>query len=234
MKTLLKSSKPVNMKSKIDWSAFIAVLVLFGFSCEKETTSITSPTIMHGVCLVPGLTGAADSQERKDIFELSGKFPLTSPLSRKVTLEEFKAVNGEMALTVLEDGFQMRLKLSQLIPNGVYSLWIKTLGKASAEDGIGADSLTGKGVLGSRDGTQSAFVANSDGTASIEVFTPSGDLSMFGKIDSRTILEGSKLFVVGVYHLDNKPSGPVLLADGSAVEQFGFPFLDPDSGDVTD
>ena len=218
MKTNHKTRKPSWGDYSGQWKLMLAAVCMLAISCNPSVEE-EAYRIQHRQCLVPG--GAADNGWQAQIFELAEEFPPDSPPTRSLTWERFKAVRGELEGTVLPDGLLVELSLSQLIPNGVYTLWIKAWEKAGTDAPVSDPKCSG--VLGLQDGSESAFVASPDGTARVEVFTPNGRLSMFGEFDSRTVLQCLDLFVVGVYHLDNKPGGPQLLADGSAIEQFGFP-----------
>ncbi len=234
MKDRIKSNKTMEQKGNECYFpllnrrsfriAVLGMIITLWCSCEAGKELKDPWTISHQICLVPDLiTNEAGFQKevgQAQIFELPATFPITNPFQQEISIEQFKSVRGKIDLAIADNGFFMKLELSKLIPHGVYTLRMKALDKYRQRP-------PAMGFLGRRDGTQSSFVAGEDGTAVIEVFTPIESLLLSDVDDFTKVLDRSDLFVVGAYHLDNRPSGSGLLADSGAVEQFGFALENP-------
>jgi hypothetical protein len=162
------------------------------------------------------------------LFETRAGEAILGPDDHQLTLAEFSTVTGRVEVDCVEGATRVRLDLQGLIPNGVYTMWnapFKAPGVLPDEPGF---NLSGRGVIGASDGSQSSFVASATGTATFEATTSGGDLSEFGRIAECALSGEVEWHVVGAYHIDGKTHGPSLGPDGTAVEQFAFIFRGED------
>lgn len=64
----------------------------------------------------------------------------------------------------------MRLQLTGLIPNGVYTIWLFAFGEISPPPTLGSGARNiGAGSLGAPDGSQSVVMASTTGERTIDV-----------------------------------------------------------------
>ncbi|HEY6166687.1 MAG TPA: hypothetical protein VI454_01515 [Verrucomicrobiae bacterium] len=105
-------------------------------------------------------------------------FPLIAPDGHHITLGEWKAASGIAQIKCGDKGSHVVLRLSGLVPNGVYTVWLATF----QSPGLTPDfaNLIGLGALGAPDGSQNIVVASANGDATLSVVHPAGDLSLFG------------------------------------------------------
>ena len=137
-------------------------------------------------------------------------------------------MKGTIEVGCVPGGTQVRLVLEGLLPNGVYTMWNVPFNAPGPVLDAPNFNLSGRGVVGYPDGSQSRFVASAAGTATFEATTPGGDLSEFGRIADCALADEVEWHVIGAYHIDGQTHGPDLGPDGSAVEQFGFIFRGED------
>ena len=148
--------------------------------------------------------------------------PVVAPDGHHLTLAEFDAPQGRASVKCVQSGTHAALKLSGLIANGVYSVWVVVF-KAPGFDPT-FSNLIGLGSLGPNDGSANAFVADGGGEASISAITPGGPLSMLGAISSCALTGEFEFHLVAAYHIDGPTHGASLGPPGTAVEQLGFIF----------
>jgi hypothetical protein len=95
--------------------------------------------------------------------------PVTAPDGRIMTWVEFSSARGEISARCVPQGTHVVLHLSNLIPNGVYTIWNVTFN----EEGFSvphpltlAPSWIGVGPSGPNDGSRNTFRASASGHAS--------------------------------------------------------------------
>lgn len=165
-----------------------------------------------------------------------------------VTWDEFSAVKGSIVAKCIDQGTYVSMRLQNLIPLGLYTLWIDLF----EEPGFDADTRDidealaneiGIGAVGPNDGSQSTFRASETGEAMYTGIIPPGELSMAGEVGACALPGPSfnrdlpkqlpdppyELQIVGAYKLDDKSHGPEPGPDGTWVPQFVFAFT-ADSG----
>lgn len=160
---------------------------------------------------------------------------VTDPAGQPLTWDEYNNVKGNVTVECVEGGTRFTVKLSGLIPGGLYTIWNVVL----EEPGFGGTlesllgSIVGVAPLGAPDGSENAFRASEDGTARITEVTPGGSVLQFPDVDENwpdkrgietCALNEFELHVVGDYHYDGKTHGNIPGPAGTHVEQFGFVF----------
>jgi len=155
------------------------------------------------------------------------KFLITSPHGAPVTLREWHSVEGVATVQLVNNGTQIHLKLQNLQPHGVYTVWIAGFQPPGTTPDF--SNLAGVGALGKTDGSQNRFVASAHGEAEFSILQHEGPYS------AATIVSGafipSSLFdlgafqILGAYHPDGQTHGPVPGDAGCGYSvQFAFNF----------
>ena len=192
----------------------------------RELPAASAPTqddaIVHVPLFIEDASGQPPSAPDTPLFEVRKHNPIVAPDGHQVTLAEFNAVQGSASVKCVTQGTHVTLHLTNLIPNGVYTVW-NLVFKAPGFDPSFAN-LIGLGAMGSPDGAQNSFRASANGEGSVSAITGAGSLSMVGSIGACALTDEFEWHVVGAYHLDGQTHGATLGPDGTAVEQFGFIF----------
>lgn len=161
--------------------------------------------------------------------------PATAPDGHQLTLAEWTRPEPSGTARCLGDCTQVNLRLTGLIPNGVYTLWVLVFDGPFGVSGPGKPApfghLVGVGSLGANDGSQNSFRASRRGDAHVNVVMPPGPLSSAGPpfVNNHYDLKGCLLdevefHIVGVYHFDGQTYGPEPGFEHGGAEQFGIPF----------
>jgi hypothetical protein len=191
-----------------------------------EGTSLSSATRTTSIVQLPlfiqDAGGRLPTGASTPLFEVRAHNPILAPDGHQVTLGEFNAVDGIASVQCLGRGTSVTLRLSHLIPDGVYTIWNVVFRDPGFDPTFG--NMIGLGALGSASGTQNAFRASATGDASISAITQAGPLSALGSIGACAPVDEFEWHIVGAYHIDGESHGPVLGPEGTAVEQFGFVF----------
>ena len=222
-------------------SSLTIVLALFLItSCSKSElteemvaisqTANKNPTGSASSVVVPFFIEDANfnnpvTGNNTQLYSLLGHTPILAPDGHHVTLGEFDQVTGTAEVKCLASGTQVKLHLSNLIPQGVYTIWSLTF-QSPGFDGTLASfvNLTGVGALGSIDGSSNTFKASASGEGQITGIIPAGNLSVFGSIGQCILTDEFEVHFVGVYHIDGMTYGPMPGPDGTLIEHFGFIF----------
>jgi hypothetical protein len=163
----------------------------------------------------------ADTSTDTLIFESRAGNPVTAPDGHQLSLAEFNAAQGAVAVKCVRAGTRTSLHMNGLIPNAQYTIWLNVFGS----DGSAA-GMIGAGALGSDNGvTQNVVLSDQDGEAEITALNPGGMLSGQGSVGACWTSSEAELHVVGIYHIDGMSHGPVPGPDGSYIEQFAFQFV---------
>lgn len=179
-------------------------------------------TIVHIPFFIEDASHQPATAPETPLFEVRQHNPIVAPDGHPVTLAEFNAVQGSASVKCVTQGTHVTLHLTNLIPNGVYTIWNVAF-KAPGFDPSFAN-LIGLGAIGSADGAQNNFKASASGEGSVSAITGAGPLSMVGSIGACALTDEFEWHVVGAYHLDGQSHGATLGPAGTAVEQFGFVF----------
>ncbi|HEY2929054.1 hypothetical protein [Piscinibacter sp.] len=179
-------------------------------------------SIVHVPFFIVDAGGQPPTASDTLLFEVRKHNPIVAPDGHQVTLAEFNAVQGSASVKCVTQGTHVTLHLTNLIPNGIYTIW-NLVFKAPGFD-PSFSNLIGLGALGSPDGAQNSFRASASGEGSVSAITGAGNLSMVGSIGACALTDEFEWHVVGAYHLDGQTHGATLGPDGTAVEQFGFIF----------
>ncbi len=142
-------------------------------------------------------------------------FPLIAPDGHHIELAEWQSAKGNALIKCGQRGTHVVLQLTGLIPNGVYTVWVATF----QAPGLTPDfaNMIGLGALGEPDGSQNVVLASPHGTATVSVFHPPGDLSIFGSTDC--LSDEFEVLLLLPLHLDSQTHGSV---PGDEC-QLGFP-----------
>ena len=153
------------------------------------------------------------------LYEATQKTPINTPGATQLTAAEFSGARGGISVKCIEQGTQAVLRLSGLVPFGVYSLQLLLIGGDGAPAGIGALSDDRNGSI---------FVADEQGEADVSVVHKAGPLSVQGEVSGCWLAGGQNdvmkqpvAVVVGNYHFDGNGDGP----PGTFIPQFSFTFL---------
>jgi hypothetical protein len=151
--------------------------------------------------------------------------PVIAPDGHAVTWGEFRAASGVAALTCEPGGTRVRVTLSNLIPNGVYTGWLVFFAPPGFKTAM-FDALTGLAPVGPPDGSESRVVADAQGNASFDVVTPAGTttVTLPGKTQSipACLLDAYEVHVVAAYHIDGHTCGATQCDAGQLAEQIGW------------
>ncbi len=153
--------------------------------------------------------------------------PVFAPDGHQLTLGELSQVRGRATVRCNDRGTRVTLRLSGLIPGGVYSIWLLTFG----EPGFTPDfaHLIAEGSLGLPDGSLNTFVACARGRAFLSVHQPPGTVSEFGEVTD-CLLDEFEFLLAGAYHPNGLTYGPTPGPPDAPnmfcyfVEHFGFVF----------
>lgn len=208
----------------------VMTLFVVGVACENGDTEIKLPSIASSeIVTVPFFvqdeSGQTPVSDNDLVFEVRLNNPVLDASGDQITWGEFNSVKGKVDVMCNPDGFTVELKLTGLIPNGVYTIWNVTFKDGGIDPTAEMMNIRGLGCLGVDDGTENHFIASAEGEGTISAFTPApASLSMMGDIKACPIADEIEFHIVGAYHMDNKTWGPQLGPDGTAVEQFAFIF----------
>jgi hypothetical protein len=163
--------------------------------------------------------------DQPDVLE-----PILAPDGHQLTLGELSGVRGHATIRCDNRGTHVTMRLSGLIPGGVYTIWLLTF----EEPGFTPDfaHLIGEGSLGPPDGSRNDFVASARGRAIISVLHPLGALSEFGEVTD-CLFDEFEFHLVGAYHPNGQTYGPTPGPTDAPnpfcyfVEHFGFVFQTP-------
>ena len=153
------------------------------------------------------------------LWDKFGHVPILAPDGHQVTLGEFSSTSGYAEVKCVNAGTHVVIHFKDLIPNGVYSIWVATW-KSPGFDATLANEI-GQGALGAPDGSQNAFTASPAGTASLSVIMPAGSLSQFGTVGNCFSSE-YELQLAAAYHLDMQAHGATPGDDSTFVIPFIF------------
>ncbi|PHN07460.1 hypothetical protein [Flavilitoribacter nigricans] len=219
------------MKTSFFKSAVFAVLSLVILSACSDKDEYVGPTETNDSVITIPFFVRNDANEMPSsatdlIYESRLKNPVNAPDGHQLTWGEFSTVSGVAEAICRENGIEVQLSLSGLIPNGVYTIWnvlFEAPGMDPTDPILGLDAL---GAAGKGDGSDSKFVASATGEAQITIHSPGGDLSMVSNITigNCPLTDNFEWHVVGAYHIDGQTYGPDLGPIGTGVEQFGFIF----------
>ena len=191
---------------------------------EKDKEFVTSNEMVNIPFFVRNLSGQLPSAPNDLLFDVRGKNPVTAPDGHLITWAEWSAVRGNIYVECQDAGTFVSLKLSGLIPNGVYTMWNVSVAAPGFDPTVEGFNVTGIGAAGKGDGSDNSFIASPNGKAQISMLSPGGDLSMFGEITNCPVKDQFEWHIVGSYHIDGMTYGPDLGPDGTVAEQFGFIF----------
>lgn len=143
------------------------------------------------------------------VFEepLGQLYPIMAPDGHHVTFGEWRQARGTATVTC--DGSMTRYELhfTNLIPNGVYTIWNFILNKnlkPTDPFNMSAD-VSGAGAL--KDGSSNILIASISGEAQLSLDVNPGSLSMFGSQPSCAISTAAGFVLVINYHIDGQTHG---------------------------
>lgn len=155
------------------------------------------------------------------LFDTRGHTPVLARDGHQITLGEYDKASAWASIKCVNKGTHVVIQMKGLIPYGVYTFWTLTF-KSPGFDGT-FNNLIGNGALGAPDGSQNAFVAASDGTASLSVIMPAENLSLFGSVPN-CLGDVFETHIVAAYHSDFQTHGGSPGDPTTWVVQFAFPF----------
>ncbi len=212
-------------------SFFVAVLLAFSLaSCNDDNSSPAMPNALSDEIIgVPFFVETESMEMPSDpsqvLYENRMHQPVTAPDGHHVTWGEFSSVKGSVSLQCTEAGIEASLQLSNLIPNGVYTIWNVTFDDPGFNPGIEGMGIQGLGAAGTGNGSDNFFIASPDGKGAISISSPGGNLSLQGTMGSCPLSDNYELHIVGAYHIDSQTHGSMIGPDGTFAEQFAFIFV---------
>lgn len=151
--------------------------------------------------------------------------PGTGKNRHQLTVGEYmKACGSIAAKCTIQQGTRTAMHLNNLVPGGLYSIWL------AKPDPADMSKMLGVGALGKSDGSENHFTADENGEGDIVANTPGGNLSTFGTIADCWVNDEPIVQVAGVYHIDGKTHGPATGPDGTYAAHFAFVFAKPPQG----
>jgi hypothetical protein len=134
-----------------------------------------------------------------------------APDGHHITLAEWLEVGGVGQITRTPQGTQLRLELTGLVPNGVYTTWsfLFTDRPFNFAPIINTPQSVGMGAVGAIDGSESILRADAKGAATYVATIRPGPLSIKGEAPSWILNGFSSYAVVGVYNIDGQTYGRV-------------------------
>ncbi|MCK5702849.1 MAG: hypothetical protein KAI29_16915 [Cyclobacteriaceae bacterium] len=157
-------------------------------------------------------------------------FPILAPDEHHVTAGEFIAAEGTAVVKCRAPGTQVKLRLSRLIPNALYRIWILTFKEPGFNPQLPNPFVNaiGEGSLGPNDRSRNTFWASADGKGKIVRLIPEGVFSEFGFAEDCLLTDVFEWHIVGAFQQPGQPHGPdvgpPVFFPNSAVEQFVFVF----------
>jgi hypothetical protein len=203
----------------------LLLVIAAAVSKAKADTPIRNNKIVSVMLFVRDAAGnplSAQSDPSTPVYEVRTRAPILAPDGHQLTLAEFTAPRGIVTARCVKRGTEAVIRLSSLVPNGVYTIWQLTFRPPGFEPTF--TNLIGLGAIGSRDGNQNVVKATSAGDAELTVTSRPGSLSILGRITDCWVADEYELHIVGAYHIDGRAHGPTPGPDGTFVEQFGFIF----------
>jgi len=214
----------------VKFSLFLA-FALFTLASCSEDDEFNGPAAQNNTPVtvpffVLNEAGQMPSAPDQLIYEIRTNAPITTPDGQHMTWGEFSTVQGVADVQCKENGIQVLLELTGLIPNGVYTLWDAVFDAGGLDPTSSTIGVDGLGAAGTGDGSDNAFIASATGMANISLTSTAGALSMRSNTDlgACPLTDNFEWHIVGAYHMDNNTYGPLLGPDGTVVEQFGFVF----------
>lgn len=138
----------------------------------------------------------------------AGPNAVTDPDGQPVTYSKWVKATGSATMKCQGNGTRVTVRLTGLLPHGVYSTWVIVFGPGPAlPDG---SNLLGVGALGRPDGSQNHFVASENGEGQLDVIMPAGVLSEIPYPVGPCLLTDPNLGEVHVglaYHIDGQTHG---------------------------
>ena len=137
--------------------------------------------------------------------------PILAPDGHHITLSEWLQVDGQGQIARTLEGTELRLELTGLVPNGVYTTWSFLFGDPPFNFApiINTPQSVAMGAVGAIDGSQSILTADASGAATYVATIRPGPLSISGTAPSWVLDGFSSYAVVGVYNIDGQTYGAV-------------------------
>ena len=242
------------MKTKGFSIGIIFLVLLVCTTCTKDEALLTpdgensalkgakvnnaSGKQVRQVSIIAGLTVDVDSETiipflvdpATLLYYRRTGLPILAPDGHHVTAGEFSAAEGTAVVKCRQPGTQVMLKLSGLIPNALYRIWILTFKEPGFNPQLPNPFvyITGEGSLGPNDRSRNTFRASANGNGTIVRFIPEGAFSEFGFAEDCLLSDVFEWHIVGAFQQPGQPHGPdvgpPVSFPLSAVEQFVFVF----------
>lgn len=210
-------------------AAFALVFTLASCGDDDAAGSILPSASSSEVVTVPFFvvneSGETPSSLDDVLFEARTNAPVNAPDGHQLTWAEFSSVNGTIDLMCTTEGVEATMKLTGLVPNGVYTFWNLSFDAPGIQPTMEGMNIRGLGAAGLGDGSDNYFIASPDGKGEITMLSPGGDLSLQGDMGACPLTENYEFHVVGAYHMDSQTYGPIIGPEGTFAEQFGFVFV---------
>lgn len=207
---------------------FLVFLMFTAFGSQPQTAAAQDATGRFNIirAAIVDVGGNTPTDPSTPLYKKNTDppFPVLAPDGHHVTLEEFLKADGEGTITRTPQGTELRMELTGLIANGVYSGW----GFHFTDPPFNFDEFpnfgasANKGATGVNDGSTGRFDADDNGDATYVVMLPPGPLSQAGEAPAYALDGFSSFAVGGVYHIDGETHGPVPAPNHIGAFSIGF------------
>ena len=208
----------------------VLMTVLLLSSCQKESQSLNSDNLSDKAALKTG-TNISEAKNgaplKVDLMQgyfrvtdvngqrisastpgstllYTNNIPMLAPDGHQLTQAEFSMVSGWASIKCINSGTHAVFHMKGLIPNGIYTMWIFTFRMPGADGTF--NNRIGAGAFGAPDGSNNSFMADAEGTASISLMLPGGNLGGFGAVGDclSSVFESH---IIAAYHPDQQTHG---------------------------
>lgn len=191
-----------------------------------------------GISIIAGLTVDVDgntvvptaADPATPLYYRRTGLPVLAPDGHHITAGEFSAAKGSAEAKCVGTGTQVKLKLSELVPNATYRAWLLIFQAPGFDLSLPNPfiNLIGSGAVGPNDRSRNTFKSSASGRGSIVRFIPEGSLSEFGSAGDCLLSDAFEWHIFVALQQPGQPggpeTGPPVSSPTSAVEQFVFVF----------
>ena len=150
-----------------------------------------------------------------NVFSNQDLVPITAPDGHHIQLSEWDTAQGTVIMTCMGASTVFEFSFTDLIPEGVYTLWI---GPVNGTD------ILGTGAIGLSDGSQNNLEVDENGDGTLSVTMGTGPLSVFGDLDNCALTASTEFNLILDYHIDGNTYGSSPGPDPTEVGHMIFTF----------
>jgi hypothetical protein len=164
-------------------------------------TVVTGTVALHPISDQAGNVLTASSNPSTLLYSANMQNPTLAPDGHQLTLGEWLPATGTASFkcSPADNTTEVSVSLEGLVPNGLYTIWLRGRVKDTSPISFGA--------LPNTQGTNNRFRVNGNGKARLNVKVPSVPLSISGKLRP-CLLNNAIVLLIVEYHSDNRTYGP--------------------------